>query len=235
MAVVHLRRDAAANRERVLAAALAAVKREGEKVPIATIATEAGVGVATLYRSFSTREALLAALAERSYRLILRLADEAAGSNLSAIENLRQFVDQVIQHRDELVLPFHGGPVTLDQTSVQLRTRISETLESILDRGRQAGIIRSDVTATDVIIAGALLAQPLPHASDWDEVARRQLGIFLDGLAPVAASALPGQGKSRAQLELDHASAVKSRARSAARRAQDGLPSTLRRLPSPPA
>ncbi len=42
-----LRADAAANRERVLAAA-AAVNREGVKVPIATIAEDAGVGVGTL-------------------------------------------------------------------------------------------------------------------------------------------------------------------------------------------
>ena len=53
-----LRSDAAANRERILAAATIAVRRDGERVPMATIADEAGVGVGTLYRHYPTRSAL---------------------------------------------------------------------------------------------------------------------------------------------------------------------------------
>src|SRR5260370_37803696 len=49
------RRDAEANRERVLAAAAAAMTREGHHVPLATIAAEAGVGVGTLYRKYADR------------------------------------------------------------------------------------------------------------------------------------------------------------------------------------
>ena len=47
-----LRRDALANQERVLAAAVTAVLREGRQVPMATIAADAGVGVGTLYRRY---------------------------------------------------------------------------------------------------------------------------------------------------------------------------------------
>ena len=57
------RSDAAANRDRLLAAATVAVKHDGEKVPMATVAAQAGVGVGTLYRHYPTREALLSALA----------------------------------------------------------------------------------------------------------------------------------------------------------------------------
>jgi len=59
------RRDAEANRERVLAAAAAAMLREGRTVPLATIAAEAGVGVGTLYRRYADRQALLHALEYR--------------------------------------------------------------------------------------------------------------------------------------------------------------------------
>ena len=58
--VRRLRSDAAANRERIVAAATIAVRRDGEKVPMATIADEAGVGIGTLYRHYPTRPALLA-------------------------------------------------------------------------------------------------------------------------------------------------------------------------------
>ena len=76
-----LRSDAAANRERILAAATIAVRREGERVPMATIAEEAGVGIGTLYRHYPTRSALLVALTLRSFDLVLQHARAAALSD----------------------------------------------------------------------------------------------------------------------------------------------------------
>jgi GNAT superfamily N-acetyltransferase len=50
-----LRSDAVANRDRLLAAATAAVKRDGEKAPMATVAAGAGVGVGTWCRCRGSR------------------------------------------------------------------------------------------------------------------------------------------------------------------------------------
>ena len=72
-------------------------------------------------------------------------------------------------------------------------------------RGPCDGTIRHDVTAGDIIIMGALLAQPLPHAPDWDQTARRQACIYLDGLAQTTAAPLPGHGFTRAELERNFA------------------------------
>jgi AcrR family transcriptional regulator len=196
-----LRSDAAANRERVLAAAAIAVRRNGEKVPMARIADEAGVGIGTLYRHYPTRPALLAALAVRSYRLVLGHARAAADSDEPAPSALAQFFEQTITARDDLILPLHGGPVTLDEKTTALRTEISDLLEQVLARGRREGAIRHDVTAIDIIITGAMLAQPLPHAGDWDQLARRQAGIYIAGLASTSSASLPGRGPTRAQLE----------------------------------
>jgi AcrR family transcriptional regulator len=178
-----LRRDAAANRDRVLAAAAAAIRREGTGVPIATIAADAGVGVGTLYRRYPSREDLLAALTIRSFRLVLDAAQRAAACTESGIDALRCFIEQTIEHGPELVLPMHGGPVPLDEDTVGLRSEVHATIEKVLRRGRQDGTIRADVTAFDIIIFGALLAQPLPHVPDWRSVARRQASIYFDGLA----------------------------------------------------
>ena len=54
-----LRADARRNRERVLAAARAVFAEHGIDAPMATVARRAGVGVATLYRHFPTRDALV--------------------------------------------------------------------------------------------------------------------------------------------------------------------------------
>lgn len=186
-----LRRDAVANRDRVLAAAAAAVRREGAGVPLATVAADAGVGVGTLYRRYPSREALLAALTLRSFRLVLDAAQNAANKTGTGIDALRGFIDQTIEHGPELVLPMHGGRVPLDEATVALRSEVHTTLENILRRGRRDGSIRAGVTAFDIIVFGALLAQPLPHVPDWRSAARRQARIYFDGLATMAPTRLP--------------------------------------------
>src|SRR5690349_20628962 len=56
------RRDAVANRARVLAAATEVLREQGMGVDMRAIAAAAGVGVGTLYRHFPTREALVHAV-----------------------------------------------------------------------------------------------------------------------------------------------------------------------------
>jgi hypothetical protein len=87
-----------------------------------------------------------------------------------------------IEHGPELVLPLHGGPVPLDPDTVVLRAKVHDTLEAILRHGCQDSTIRPDVAAFDIIVFGALLAQPLPHVPNWKSMARRQAAIYLDGL-----------------------------------------------------
>jgi AcrR family transcriptional regulator len=178
-----LRRDAAANRDRLLAAAAAALRREGAGVPLATIAADAGVGVGTLYRRYPSREALLGALTHRSFVLVLDAARRAASRDEPAIDSLRAFIDETIEHGADLVLPMHGGPLPIDPDTVALRADVRDTLEQVLRRGRGDGTIRPDITAADIIVFGALLAQPLPNVPDWKVVASRQAAIYFDGLA----------------------------------------------------
>ena len=185
------RSDAAANRERILVAATIAVRRDGETVPMATIADEAGVGIGTLYRHYPTRPALLAALTLRSFQLVLQHARAAALSDESAPAALTQFFEQTIAARNKFVLPLHGGPVIHDEKIVALQTEIRNLLEQLLARGRRDQTIRPDITAGDIIMTGAMLAQPLPHAADWNQVARRQARIFVAGLTAIDPS-LPG-------------------------------------------
>jgi AcrR family transcriptional regulator len=195
------RRDAVRNRELLLDSAQRLFRERGEKVSSLAITEGAGLGAGTLYRHFPTRDDLLAALSERSYRIALEHAVEASVAELPAPEALRRFFERTIERREELMLPLHGGPVTLDDRAVELRAQISAALDRVLARGREQGEIRADVTSVDIILMGALLAQPLPSAPDWDTVARRQATIYIQGLHPTDGSALPGRGLDRADLE----------------------------------
>jgi AcrR family transcriptional regulator len=197
-----LRSDAAANRERILVAATIAVRRDGEKVPMATIADEAGVGIGTLYRHYPTRPALLAALTVRSFNLVLQHARATVQSDEPAPAALEQFFERTIAARDELILPLHGGPVIHDEKIIALQTEIRNLLEQVLARGRRDRTIRADATPIDIIITGAMLAQPLRNASDWDQLARRQATIFVAGLAATDPP-LPGSRPIRGGFQAE--------------------------------
>jgi hypothetical protein len=72
--------------------------------------------------------------------------------------------------------------VPLDPSTIALRTEVHEALARILRRGQQDGTIRPDVTAFDIIVFGAMLAQSLPHVPNWKLTARRQAAIYFDGV-----------------------------------------------------
>jgi AcrR family transcriptional regulator len=177
-----LRSDALANRERVLAAAVAAMLREGRHVPMATIAADAGVGVGTLYRRYPNREALLDALTRRSFHVLLGIAEEAAAREGPALTALDWWWDRVIDHADQLVLPLHGGPEP-DDEGAAARARLHASLARILEAGRRDGSVRPDVDTLDVVMFGAMLIATLPGPGSWAATARRQKAVFLDGLA----------------------------------------------------
>src|SRR4051794_31861923 len=71
-----LRKDAVANRERLLAAAVTSLLRRGSAATLAQIAEDAGVGIGTLYRRYPTREDLMEALQARAFQLVIDLVKE---------------------------------------------------------------------------------------------------------------------------------------------------------------
>lgn len=181
-----LRRDALANQERVLAAAVTAVLREGRQVPMAIIAAEAGVGVATLYRRYPNREALLDALTHRAFELLLEQARAAEAREETALACLSWWWDRALDQRDQLVLPLGGGPPVTSAETLAVQAQLHQSLQRLLERGQREGSIRNDITTRDLVIFGAMLVTPLPGAGDWDRTARRQKAIYLDGLYPPA-------------------------------------------------
>ena len=177
------RKDATANRERVLDAATELVRREGEKVPMADIARHAGVGVGTVYRHFATREELLGALVHRSFELALTNARAAAAEPGSALDGVRAFLTATLRDRDRFVLPLHGGPVVFDAAIRALQAEVRVALQGLLDRGHAAGELRADLTPEDVIVSAcAAVTPPSRHADDWDLRANRQIELLLNGL-----------------------------------------------------
>ena len=176
------RSDAARNHEVIVRAATAAVHREGPRVPMATIAAEAGVGIGTLYRHFPTREDLLSYLTHASFERVLANAEAAEGNGTTATDALKLFIEAAISQRNELVLPLHGGPPPASPETRVVREQVHRIIQQVIERGRADGTITRDVTPHDVVAFGAMLAQPRRPDPDWDATCLRLLATYLAGL-----------------------------------------------------
>ena len=176
------RSDAARNHGVIVRAAIVAVHREGPRVPMATIAADAGVGVGTLYRHFPTREDLLNYLTHASFEQVLANAIAAEGNGTTATEALQQFIEAAISQRNQLVLPLHGGPPLTWPRTRAVRKHVHQIIQRIIDRGRADGTIVRDVTPHEIVVFGAMLAQPRRSDPGWDATCRRLLATYLAGL-----------------------------------------------------
>lgn len=194
------RKDALRNRERVLEAATELVRSDGESVPMAQIADRAGVGVGTVYRHFATREELLGELVYRSFGLAVTNARAAAAHPGNALEGIRQFFLATLRDRERFVLPLHGGPPIFTPATRERQADVRTILAGLIERGRDAGELRSDLTPEDLILATSLLSRPLPglapslvsrsrkRTDNWDGLARRQIDLIIEGLGSTGAS-----------------------------------------------
>jgi AcrR family transcriptional regulator len=195
------RRDAEANRERLLAAAVAAMLRDGPNVPLATIAADAGVGIGTLYRSYADREALVQALQFRAYGFLSKILDEIDDERLSGLDSVGEYLTRTLAISEQLILPLHGVPPLVTAEAVQARQAINQRLDRYIERGRAERSIRAPINGTDIIVFSALITQPLPHGPAWHRVAARQIAIFLNGVAGSGPIDLPGPEVKREDIE----------------------------------
>ncbi|MEU6590647.1 TetR/AcrR family transcriptional regulator [Streptomyces sp. NPDC046881] len=188
-----LRADARRNRERILEAAVRAFSEKGPDVAIDTIAKAAGVGSATLYRHFPTREALV----EAAYRNELaRVCDSAAKllAENAPDRAIRLWMDDFIDYlaakqgmADALRAAVASGADPFAETLDKLGT----ALGTLLHAGADAGLLRPDIDPFDVgfSLAGVAL---ITSAPDQRERAGRLLDLLLDGLRYGAAGPTAG-------------------------------------------
>ncbi|MGW3094340.1 TetR/AcrR family transcriptional regulator [Streptomyces sp. NPDC001102] len=180
------RADAARNREQLLAVATRVFMSADGEPSMRAIASEAGVGIATLYRHFPTRESLVDAVYQDQVVRLTSGAHELLGQ-LPPAAAMRRWMDLFgdwIATKNgmlgTLLAMIESGEITHAQTRTELLTAIT----TILDAGREAGDLRSDVTAEDIaasLIGIFTVAPPSEHEAQ----AGRLLNLLMDGLRSV--------------------------------------------------
>jgi AcrR family transcriptional regulator len=179
-----LRRDAARNRERILAAAAEVFATRGLEVTLDDIADHAGVGVGTVYRRFRDKEQLIDALFDNSMDTFVTAAEEALAADDPWLGLEQFFIDMFeLQAADRGLreLAFAG------QHGRERVTRVREQLEPLLRelvmRGQASGHLRGDLVADDLPMIQKMLAQVIDIAGGVSpDLWRRYLTIVLDGL-----------------------------------------------------
>ena len=197
-----LRRDAQANRERIVAAARAAFAAEGVAVPVEEIARCAAVGMGTLYRHFPTKEDLIDAVLEDVFAAFISAAQEALAVE-DAWAGFCGFLERVfalhVDNRglkDIIASRAHGRA-----RAEAMRARMRPLLHELIERAQRQGALRADFTAEDMPLVlwscGRVIDTTAGVAPGlW----RRHLGLLLDGLRAEAATPLPHPPLTRAQL-----------------------------------
>jgi AcrR family transcriptional regulator len=148
-----LRADAERNRRRLLDAAQELFRERGLEVGVAEIAQRAGVGRGTLFRNFPTKQDLIAAI-------VIERMSEATDYGRSLLdaadpsEALFGFLEDVVgrQQLDRGLFEAVADTFLANQGIRAAHAEVVGALDDLLTRAKDAGAVRSDVGAMDVLM-----------------------------------------------------------------------------------
>lgn len=200
--------DAITNRRRIVDVAGEAFAREGLDVPIREIARRAGLGIATVYRHFPSKDSLVSEVFDEQLASCRVLIDEGLHAEDPG-DGFRMVLQRLMamQARDRgFGRAFLSKPSGASSFNAE-RDHSFEMMSRLLERARSAGSIRSDLSVDDVILALMANDGIRSETAEARMAASRRLSALLiqafSANQPVSAD---GLRRSRAQEHADLAS-----------------------------
>jgi AcrR family transcriptional regulator len=163
-----LRADAEENRESLLDAARALFSERGLSVPMRAVARAAGVGPATLYRRFPTRQDLIAAAFDDELRACSEIVRQASADPdpWHGIGTFLVRIGELNARNQGFTDAFMSAfPDSIDFTAH--RGGILRSLDSLMTRAQDAGAMRPEIVLDDLVLllmAGRGLTAATPAA-----------------------------------------------------------------------
>jgi AcrR family transcriptional regulator len=180
-----LRTDAERNRCRILAAAGQVFADHGLEVSMNAIAKRAGVGIATLYRRFPTREALITEVFGDRMEAYARAVDVAL-ADPDPWRGFSHYVEQVcaMQAADRGFGDVLTRSFPTAKAFEATRAQAYEGFDELVVRAQATGKLRPDFTHQDLVLvlmanAGVIAATGDAAPDAW----RRVLAYLLDAFA----------------------------------------------------
>jgi AcrR family transcriptional regulator len=188
-----LRADAARNRAAIVAVARDVFAEQGLEAPLEAIAARAGVGIATLYRRFPTREKLVAAA------LVGKVAEyaEAAEQALAVADPWDSFAGFVLricelQAGDRGLSDLLSMTLSADEQVEQLRRTANDRVVTLIERAKAHGSLRQDFAGEDLVLllVATAAVMHVTHA-DAPGAWRRFVALALDAFRRQDSAPLP--------------------------------------------
>ena len=182
-AIRPVRKDVARNRALLLQAADEVFSERGSDATLDDIARHAGVGVATAYRHFENKQALLEALFQNrlSQAVEVMTAAEAIADPRASFEALIYGVVEM-QSRDRGMREAVAADPELHRAA-NVRARVTPILERVIERAARAGILRPEFDLADVPMIFLMMGAVSDRAgAESPELWRRYLAFLLDGM-----------------------------------------------------
>jgi AcrR family transcriptional regulator len=181
----NLRADAARNFQRIVDAADRVFSRRGSNGSFEEIAAEARLGMATVYRRFPTRQALVKAVLDQHFSEVmlpeLERAQREPDPRTALVLALEAGVKFASREQTMLATAANIGLMTMD-----LAYKFFEPVSALVRRGQDTGAFRADLVPEDTPRLILMIAGTLPSFDPGSEGWRRYLDIVVDGLAPAA-------------------------------------------------
>jgi AcrR family transcriptional regulator len=177
-----LRADARRNLEALVEAAKTVFVASGVEAPAKEIADQAGVGVGTLYRHFPRRSDLVVAVFKREVDACADAAGPLAAEN-PPFEALALWIyrfTDFVSTKHGLAQALHSGDPAFDELPAYFKARFGPALTQLLAAATDAGAIRAEVSADELMYAVARLCRPIGDGDAGQS--RRLVGLLINGL-----------------------------------------------------
>jgi AcrR family transcriptional regulator len=177
-----VRADAQRNIDTLLQTAMAVFATSGVDAPVREIAEKAGVGVGTVYRHFPQRADLIAAVFRREIDACADAAPVLAAEHEpgeALARWMQRYVDFIAAKRG-LATALHSGDPAFDSLPVYFRQRLEPAFRALLESAADAGEVRTDISAEELL--GAVAGLCMHAYKQGPEHARRMVALLVDGL-----------------------------------------------------
>jgi AcrR family transcriptional regulator len=178
-----LRKDAARNRELLVAAAREVFAQRGLEASLDDVARHAGLGVGTAYRHFANKYELAEALLGETINGMVGALEQAA-LNPDPLAGLIEFLEgaMAVQSADrglrELMMGMHSA-----EQMEKVHDRMSPLLGDMVERAKIAGQLRPEVVPSDIGMIVTMLCTVADVVAETSpDLWRRYLAICLEGI-----------------------------------------------------
>jgi AcrR family transcriptional regulator len=182
------RADARTNRGRILQAADEVFGAGGESASTEGVARLAGVGIATVFRHFPTKAALLEAVLTRRLERLRDHARATAETGDPGRALFDFFAHTVADAATKLAIAdaFVDAGGQLTAATAHASDGLRQAVGALLDHAKRAGAVRADVELPELYALLIGTSRAAAYARLDSEVQARALAIVFDGLAPRA-------------------------------------------------